>query len=636
MNLFFIKTSNNDTTAPINNEAIKGNILSGAYKIVSKRGRSKVWEVYGRIEDSEGVEITNKVCCKTCFSVLKYDSRSTSNLVKHKCYANMKENSLVKVEVNNDIKKEALRLICQWSVENCRPFQIVHDSGLKQFAEFMVSVGAKYGANVDVEKLLPHATTISRNISNLFETTFAKVKYEISLNCNHGYGLTSDLWTDNYIRQSYICLTIHYIKNGQLVSRLLGLLSMDGERSTSMSIVRYVLQTINVLIFLDIIVRIKIQRLLEDYNCKLEDAIMVTDRGSNMVAAFNQFNHIYCINHLLNNVVDKSIKQVDDVAELCNLCSKVVKYFKKSGSNCSLDTSLKSFCPTRWNTMYYLLDSVEKNWLEIGNILQQKKELHKIENINISYIKGVVSVLKPFEEASKKLEGEKYATLHLVYPYINGLKNTCVVGNEDIDIIKRFKEALSDQIQSVVMPNLTITHKIALFLFPPANKLLHFNEDEKVLVKSECARQLQSYCHNVDEEEEENGLSSFPQTSSIISSYFANVVTSTIDINPDCKIEEEIHAYENLSISFQEHFDVIQWWNSRKSQFPLLYKLSCKILGTPASSASSERVFSSARHLLSEKRTNISSNSNTFNQIMFLHSNAENKFVLDESNNNVA
>lgn len=281
----------------------------------------------------------------------------------------------------------------------------------------------------------------------------------------------------------------------------------------------------NILIFyfcVDVVVRSKIQRLLNDFNCQLEDAIMVTDRGSNMVAAFNQFDHIYCINHLLNNVVEKSIKQVDEIAELCNMCSKVAKYFKNSGENSNLDTSLKSFCPTRWNTVFYLFDSIEKNWLQIGNILQQKNELQRIENINISLIKGIIKLLKPFEEASKTLEGEKYATIHLVFAYINGLKNTCLPENDDIDIIKKFKEILNDHISSVVIQNMTITHKIALFLFPPANKLVHFSEDERVLVKSECAKHLKSYLYINNDEN--NEILALPQTTSFISSYFTNCI----------------------------------------------------------------------------------------------------------------
>lgn len=218
-------------------DSIKNNLMSGTYKITLKRGTSKVWEVFGRIEKEEGVEIENKVACRTCFSVMKFDPRTTSNLVKHKCYRITKEID-GKVEVNNETKKEGLKLICQWFTANCRPFQLIEDSGLKDFAMFMVRIGVKYGENVDIDKLLPHSTTVSRNIDTLFETTFSKVKHEISVNCKNGYGLTSGIFTDDYLRQSYLSLTIHYNKNGQLTSKLLGLISMDGVRNTGMKLIR--------------------------------------------------------------------------------------------------------------------------------------------------------------------------------------------------------------------------------------------------------------------------------------------------------------------------------------------------------------------------------------------------------------
>lgn len=157
--------------------------------------------------------------------------------MRHKCYATHNGNDVAQIEVNSDEKKGVLRVFCQWFIENCRPFEIAHDSGLKRFSEFLVQVGAKYGAHVNIEKLLPHPTTVSRNLSHLFDATFAKVKNEISVNCKYGFGLTSDMWTDNYLRQSYISLTIHYNNDGQLISRVLGLISMDGERSTGMLVV---------------------------------------------------------------------------------------------------------------------------------------------------------------------------------------------------------------------------------------------------------------------------------------------------------------------------------------------------------------------------------------------------------------
>lgn len=215
------------------NDRIKKNLLSGKFKIAIKKGRSKVWDVYGKIEDNDGVELENKLGCIKCFSVLKYDGRSTSNLVKHKCYTTMKETALVKLEVNKDTKQEASKIFTQWCIGNCRPFQLVQDSGLISYSEFLISVARKYGGSIDIGKLLPHPTTLSRNVNGLYYNMLAKIQNEIHTNCKYGYGLTTDILTDNYLRKSYMSLTIHFIKNGQLVTRLLGLNSIDGERTTS-------------------------------------------------------------------------------------------------------------------------------------------------------------------------------------------------------------------------------------------------------------------------------------------------------------------------------------------------------------------------------------------------------------------
>jgi len=51
----------------------------------------------------------------------------------------------------------------------------------------------------------------------------------------------------------------------------------------------------------------------------------------------------------------------------------LVKYFKKSGSNSSLELFLKSYSPTRWNTVFYLLRSIEFNWSDISKHLSEKR-----------------------------------------------------------------------------------------------------------------------------------------------------------------------------------------------------------------------------------------------------------------------
>ena len=55
----------------------------------------------------------------------------------------------------------------------------------------------------------------------------------------------------------------------------------------------------------------------------------------------------------------------------------------------------------------------------------------------------------------------------------------------------------------------------------------------------------------------------------------------------------EIQSFLKLKIFCDGHM-VCEWWEGNKSQFPLLYNVAAKYLAIPATSASSERLFSKA------------------------------------------
>jgi zinc finger BED domain-containing protein 1 (E3 SUMO-protein ligase ZBED1) len=56
-----------------------------------------------------------------------------------------------------------------------------------------------------------------------------------------------------------------------------------------------------------------------------------------------------------------------------------------------------------------------------------------------------------------------------------------------------------------------------------------------------------------------------------------------------------------------EHNNPLDWWKSKRTNFPLLSKLSRKILAQPATSAPSERLFSSAGLTIAEDRSRMDS-----------------------------
>jgi len=77
----------------------------------------------------------------------------------------------------------------------------------------------------------------------------------------------------------------------------------------------------------------------------------------------------------------------------------------------------------------------------------------------------------------------------------------------------------------------------------------------------------------------------------------------------------------NLKVSRDSDTDIQQFWLDNKSMLPKLYAVARKVLCVPASSAASERVFSTAGRLLEKKRTSLAPSS--VDSLLFLHSNMQ-------------
>ena len=80
--------------------------------------------------------------------------------------------------------------------------------------------------------MIPHSTTVSRNIAILYEEQHRSLIEELCSIKNIGFSITCDMWTDNYLRSSYIGITVHYIKGGSIFHKILGMKGMGEDKST--------------------------------------------------------------------------------------------------------------------------------------------------------------------------------------------------------------------------------------------------------------------------------------------------------------------------------------------------------------------------------------------------------------------
>ena len=165
-----------------------------------------------------------------------------------------------------------------------------------------------------------------------------------------------------------LTVTAHYINDEwQLVSRTLSTSAFDDElRHTGINI------------------RKTVGDILESFGVEPSKIIFVTDRGSNMLAAFQNDLHLSCCDHMLNTVLthvfdSKHLEEsVPDVRALINGAKELVRHFKKAGDMTLLTKSLKQEVCTRWNSVYTLLQSVDESYVEVEHILAAKSQRFRL------------------------------------------------------------------------------------------------------------------------------------------------------------------------------------------------------------------------------------------------------------------
>ena len=83
---------------------------------------------------------------------------------------------------------------------------------------------------------------------------------------------------------------------------------------------------------------------------------------------------------------------------------------------------------------------------------------------------------------------------------------------------------------------------------------------------------------------------------------FAGNVNDDVDDDQD-----EVDRYINTKISFSSDDTLLGWWRKHSPFFPALSLLAKCVFGIPASSATSERIFSASGRVLDDRRQSLSS-----------------------------
>lgn len=384
------------------NEKVSRCLVSGEYKLrPSINGRSDVWKDFGVVTDQDG-KVLPYAACKSCFTVVSYTGRKsgTNSLKRHKCKSDDRQTSILTAlsvksiqpkfaKVTQADKHKIIQLSTNYVCKDISPFEAVDGDGLLYLIQGVTDLQFKQSQPLNVRDIIPHSTTVSRNIHRQAEQEKQKLSETLIEALKVGnVSFTCDMWTDSFKQRSYTTITAHWIsENWTLNSRVLCTEELDPAlKKTGVNVKAAVASALG-----------KFGISLAD---NLERCIFTTDRGSNMIAALADVQRIDCIAHILNTVLRNTFDErkccPDAVTRLLTASKSLVRYVKKTGLQNIIQGTLKQSVETRWNSTLLMIESLEKNFDDLQTAIKDHcpGESRRLAAIDHTLLTELIEFLK--------------------------------------------------------------------------------------------------------------------------------------------------------------------------------------------------------------------------------------------------
>ena len=325
---------------------------------------------------------------------------------------------------------------------------------------------------------------------------------------------------------------------------------------------------------------------------------------------------------------------------------------------------------TRWNSSYlaWVRLLYLKGWIKIllnvlscNTDLDSKRDAKRLKQIMITddewdLIADLTEVLSVFADATEDLGGSKYVTNSMCTPMLMEIIKVVKPNSsydqdfdeeendafEDNDVEEEQDSLLKSKINEPIItfglldevklklynnikkyyPTLT-TESLIFSILDPRFKRLDF-ASETQQIKTKC--HLQELFNN-----EKENYQSYQSINSSTQSTTQSTTQSKSSIKrktlmarlskPNVVVINEVDEYLQLP-EIALDLNPLIWWNEKKESFPILSGLARKYLAVSATSTASERLFSDAGNLLTNKRTRMKPK--LFKKMMFLKRNSFN------------
>lgn len=448
--------------------------------------------------------------------------------------------------------------------------------------------------------LNPSAELLSRNqLSSAVISNTPKLQRKIAdeLKKADGISLTFDIWTARKSSRGFGVVTAHFIgREGTLQSIVLRFRYIPCPHDTE--------RTLDTL-----------KSVIEDFDIAGKVVSITTDSASTNISAIRKlrecfelgedtkvgFRHVRCFAHILHNALKDGLQVMNpSLDSLRAIVRDIKKSTKKTEAFMRVQTSLLeeeneeiefvsplkllSEVQTRWNSTYIMLKRAYQLRKPIADAIWDIRELNGYEEPDWIQISKLMSLLKPFEELTRRISSDSTPTLSLLRVFIPKViahldkgydddevdRVSCIIKTKLLDYMKYLQDDLLE---------------LATILDPRTKLSSH-----DAATRDSAIERLRSLVAQ--------NTQTAPSQSLDDESFFA-------DCFGEVNTSNEVDLYIALP-RMKQTSDPLNFWMANKSEYPNLAPLARTVLAIQSTSVASERAFSLAGLIDNDRRCNLS------------------------------
>ncbi|XP_072400709.1 zinc finger BED domain-containing protein 4-like [Diabrotica undecimpunctata] len=518
----------------------------------------------------------------------------------------------VSKKVNLTQKKIIDAKLLNLIVKDIQPFSIVEDEGFREFCDAV-------GYTLPSRKTLTKTLLPAKYLETLNKTREIMATAE-------SVTITTDMWSSRN-SDSFIGVTAHFINDKfELESILLEVCLFEGSH-TSVNLAN------------------ELRRVITEWDLHNKIFIVITDNAANVKKAILeelQLKHLGCLAHTINLIAQDGLKVIESLIEKVKL---VVSLFKRSNlakekldwyqkQNGKDPKKLIQAVPTRWNSVYYMLERIVnlKEEVRASIAVLGNENVPCITNTDFEEINQLIKILGPLESATRTMSGEKYVTLSSVIIIANNLRKIYhrLVTNPGTSFAERPTKVVEVIFNSSQMrfKNFENSNSLIVSTFmDPRFKNIGFSDESvaersKNLVINLLTNLLEKNSKQTtapivnqlqDDDSSEDEFSIWGDFDKQASHF------KPAGGNSRCKAIMEVQRYIEEPLLNRKN-NPLTWWKDNRHNYPNLSVIVRNKFGTVSTSVPCERLFSKTGEILSAKRSRLSDEK--VKQIMFIRSNS--------------